>query len=199
MVPPVRLSSSARSPGADGSSFFFALLPDERAREAIARSSARFRQSHRLIGTPVGDAEVHLALCPAGRAENLFQTLESSLIAAGDSVDEKGFEVTLDTAVRLSMHDGQFPFVLCCDSASSEATLKLRKAIAAAQVALDLRVLGVSSYLPHVALLRGSSIDVIEQPIPPISWSVQGFSLMRSFFNYSRHEVVKRWALAPRF
>lgn len=121
------------------------------------------------------------------------------MIVADVGVQQKRFELIPDTAMRLSARDGQFPLVLFCDSASNEAALKLRKAIAAAQATLDLWVLGVSSYLAQVILLLGSGNETIEQPIPPISWSVRKFSLVRSFFGQSRYEVVKRSSLALRF
>jgi RNA 2',3'-cyclic 3'-phosphodiesterase len=98
--------------------------------------------------------------------------------------------------MRFSAKDGQFPFVLCADTATTESALQLRKAIAAAQSCVGLQVSGVSSFLPHVTLLKGNAVDAIEESITSIHWHVHEFVLIRSFFGQSRHEVIGRWPLA---
>ena len=181
----------------EGTHFFFALKPDDKATIEIARVGERFRKSHRLIGSSVDADEFHLTLVDMGRPERLRQSMESALIAAADSVSVKGFEVSLDSAVRLcAAKDGNFPFVLCADNASSAWAMKLRVAIAEAQRRFGLQVLGVSHYLPHVTLLRGNAIDTVEEPMPPIRWHAHEFVLIRSFFGQSRHEVIGHWPLA---
>jgi 2'-5' RNA ligase len=181
----------------EGTHFFFALKPDDKATIEIARVCERFRKSHRLIGSPVDAEEFHLTLADMGRPERLQQSLESALVAAAESVSAKSFEVSLDSAVRLSAaKDGNFPFVLCADNTSSAWTMKLRVAIAEAQRRFGLQVLGVSNYLPHVTLLRGNAIDTVAESMPPIRWNAHEFVLIRSFFGQSRHEVIGRWPLA---
>ncbi len=181
---------------ARGMHFFFALLPDEPAREEISRTGERFRKSHRLTGTPVDPRDLHLTLCDMGKPEWLEQSLESMLMAAAGKVRATAFPVTLDSAMRLSAaHDNQFPFVLGADNPTAAATLALRRSIAEAQQQLGLRVVGVSSYLPHVTLLRGSSIDAVQESMTPICWIAREFVLIRSFFGQSRHEVIGRWPL----
>jgi hypothetical protein len=53
----------------------------------------------------------------------------------------------------------------------------------------------VSSYLPHVTLLRGHAVDAVQESIVPIGWNAREFVLIRSFFGQSRHEVMGRWPL----
>lgn len=190
---------SSRTATGNGATFFYALVPDALARTRMLRTGERFQQTHRLIGTPVEDAALHLTLCPAGKPESVFQSLEGSLIAAGDAVAARRFDVSLDAAMRLSLRDDHFPFVLCCDAASSVTVLGLRRLIAAEQARLGLQVTGISSFMPHITLLRGSSIDAIEQPISPFGWTAATFVLLRSFFGQSRYEVVRSWPLATNF
>lgn len=179
-----------------GMHFFFALLPDASARIEIARTAERFRKSHRLIGTLVDPEDLHLTLCDMGKPEWLEQSLESLLIAAAEQVRVTSFPLALDSAMRLSAaHDNQYPFVLGTDNPSGAKALGLRRAIAEAQLQLGLRVAGVSSYLPHVTLLRGSSIDAVQESMAPIGWMAREFVLIRSFFGQSRHEVIGRWPL----
>ncbi|MEY2115568.1 MULTISPECIES: 2'-5' RNA ligase family protein [Rhodanobacter] len=118
---------------AAGINYFFALLPDEQTRRAIAGVGERFRKSHRVEGTPVGIDDLHLTLCPMGKPERLRRPLEESLLAAASDVRAQGFTVTLDAAMRFSARDGQFPFVLCADGLTTAAALELRKAIAVAR------------------------------------------------------------------
>ena len=180
----------------EGTHFFFALKPDDKATSEIARACERFRKSHRLIGSPVDSGEFHLTLVDMGRPERLRQPVESALVAAAESVSVESFEVSLDSAVRLSAaKDGNFPFVLCADNACSSWAMKLRVAIAEAQRRFGLQVLGVSNYLPHVTLLRGNAIDTVAESMPPIRWNAHEFVLIRSFFEQSRHEVIGRWPL----
>jgi 2'-5' RNA ligase len=178
-----------------GIGFFFALLPDDDARASIATISERFRKSHRVDGAAVDPADFHVALCPMGSPERPLLSVESSLLAAAETVKAVGFALTLDSAMRFSLHDSRFPFVLLVDSVAAAALLQLRQALAAAQRSVGLHVGGVSSYMPHVALLQGHAIDPIQEAIAPISWQVREFVLIRSFFGKSRHEVVQRWAL----
>lgn len=179
-----------------GINYFFALLPDEQTRRAIAGVGERFRKSHRVEGAPVGIDDLHLTLCPMGKPERLRRPLEESLLAAAGEVRAQGFTVTLDAAMRFSARDGQFPFVLCADGLTTAAALELRKAIAAAQSRVGLQVSGVSSFLPHVSLLHGHAVDAVEESVAAIQWQVSEFVLIRSFFGQSKYEVVGRWPLA---
>lgn len=180
---------------APGISYFFAVLPDDRARTEIAGVGERFCKSHRVSGSPVAIDSLHLSLCPMGKPERLRQPLESALLAAAAGVVAESFDATLDSAMRFSARDSQFPFVLCTDATTTAAALTLRKAIAAAQLGVGLQVRGVSSFLPHVTLLQGHAVDAIEESITPIHWPVHEFVLIRSFFGQSRYEVIGRWPL----
>jgi 2'-5' RNA ligase len=179
-----------------GIDYFFALQPDEPARSAIAEAAARFRKAQRVSGMPVPVESLHLMLCPMGRTELLRQPLEQALLAAGATVQSAGFAVVLETAMRRLARDGQFPFVLCADQPTTHSALTLRKAIAEAQRKVGLHVGGVPSFLPHVELQSGPTIDAIEESITPIRWHAREFLLLRSFFGQSRQEVIGRWALA---
>ncbi|HEY8683083.1 MAG TPA: 2'-5' RNA ligase family protein [Rhodanobacter sp.] len=192
---PNPISMHSRKP-AGGTHFFFALKPDEKARVEIANISERFRKTHRLIGSAVDSDDFHLTLVDMGRPERLQQSLEDALVAAAEEVCIKGFEIVLDSAMRLSAtKDGNFPFVLCADNTSTGLAMKLRRAIADAQHRHGLQVLGVSNYLPHVTVLRGGTIDAVQESMAPIRWNVHEFVLIRSFFGQSRHEVMGRWPL----
>jgi 2'-5' RNA ligase len=190
------ISTSSNPPElAAGINYFFALLPDGPTRAAIAGVGERFRKSHRISGSPVAIDSLHLTLCPMGRPERLRHPLEEALLAAAGEVRAQGFMAMLDSAMRFSARDGRFPFVLCADGATTEAALNLRKAIAAAQVRVGLQVSGVSSFLPHVAMLHGHAVDAIEESITAIRWHVSEFVLIRSFFGQSRYEVIGSWPL----
>ena len=179
-----------------GINYFFAVRPDEQARSAIAESGARFRKAQRVSGVAMPPDSLHLSLCPMGRAERLVQPLEQALLAAGEQVQATGFVAALDMAMRFAPRNGQFPFVLCADRATTQNALDLRKAIAEEQRKVGLQVGGVSSFHPHVELQFGPAIDAIEESIPPIQWHVREFVLFRSFFGQSRHEVIGCWPLA---
>jgi len=190
--------SSMSSPGnglAGGTNFFFAVLPDERARAEIVLAGERIRDLMHLRKVPVEADRLHLMLCPPGKLDKPRLPLESALLAAASEVHVREFEFALDSVMRLSARDGQYPLVMCADDACAASVLKLRKAIAEAQHRVGMLVPAVSIYLPHVVLLHGPAIDAIHESMPPISWTVREFVLIRSFFGQSRNEVVRRWAL----
>jgi 2'-5' RNA ligase len=180
---------------AAGINYFFALLPDDDARIAITAIGERFRKPHRAIGSTIGMDGLHLPLCPKGKPERMHQPLETALLDAAGAVRSPDFTVMLDSAMRFTARDGQFPLVLCADSSSTESALQLRQAIAAEQARTGLQVIGISSYLPHVVLLEGPAIEAIEESITPIQWKAREFVLIRSFFGQSRHQVIGRWPL----
>lgn len=181
---------------AAGINYFFAVLPDDEVLADITNIAERFRKSHRVNGISVAVESLHLGLCPMGKVERSRQPLETALLAAAAKVQARGFQITLDSAMRFTAQDGRFPFVLCADGESMRAALEVRKAIAAAQLEVGLRVAAVSSFMPHVTLQHAHLIDAIEESIPPIHWHVRDFVLIRTFFGHSRHEVVGRWPLA---
>lgn len=178
-----------------GIGFFFALLPDDAARASIAAISERFRKSHRVDGSAVDPQDFHVALCPMGSPDRPLLSIETSLVAAAAQVKATAFGLSLDSAMRFSLKDSLFPFVLCVDPNATTSLLQLRQSLATAQRHVGLPVGGVSSYMPHVTLLQGHAIDPIQEAIVPISWQVRDFVLIRSFFGQSRHEVVQRWPL----
>ncbi len=181
----------------DGVDMFFAVLPDEDARAEMIRTGERFVRSHRLSGSLVDIERLHLKLAPIGRPDRLREPPEGALLAAAEAVRARAFRITLDCAMRFSTprRDGRFPFVLCSDKPTTDTAFNLRRALADAQYGQGLLVPGVSSYLPHVTLLYGQGLEVVEQPIPPLSWLAREFVLIRRFFGQSRHEVMGRWPL----
>lgn len=193
---PIISTSSSHAERAAGINYFFAVMPDAPTRSDIAGVGERLRKTHRVSGTSVNVDNLHLTICPMGKPERLRQPLETALLAAAAEVCVKSFDAALDSVMRFSVRNDHFPLVLCADSATSAATLNLRKAIAAAQLGVGLQVSGVSSFLPHVTLLHGHAVDTIEESITPIHWRVSEFVLIRSFFGESRYEVVGRWPLA---
>jgi 2'-5' RNA ligase len=87
-------------------------LPDDDARTEIAAIGERFRKSLRGNGSLTGAGSLHLLLCPMGKPERVRQPLETALLEAAAAVRAVGFNFTLDTAVRFTGRDGQFPLVL---------------------------------------------------------------------------------------
>lgn len=183
---------------ADGVGYAFALLPDAAARDRLVATGERLRLTHRLGGTPIAAAMLHLELCPMGRPERLYQPPEQALLTAGAAVQASEFAITLDAAMRLRTHAVHYPLVLCADSATSAAMLALRKAIAAAQAGAGLQVAGVSGFSPYLALLQGDTYNVAEEPVTTVQWQAREFVLIRRFFGGLRHEVIGRWPLQPK-
>lgn len=182
---------------ADGVGYTFALLPDETARDTLIALGERLRMTHRLGGTPIAAAALHVELCPMGRPERLYQPPERALLAAAATVRAPEFRVTLDAAMRLRTHAVHYPLVLCADSATGAAMLALRKAIAAAQAGAGLPVAGVTGYSPYLALLQGDTFNTAEEPVSSVQWLARDFVLIRRYFGGLRHEVVGCWPLQP--
>lgn len=182
---------------APGIGYFFALLPDQTTRQELSLIAQRLCRAHRLDGVLTAPDEMHMELCPIGRLENPYQPMEPTLLAAGAAVRMHAFSLTLDSVMRLSPVDGRHPYVLTADGASAAAVLDLRLTIARAQVDAGLVLGGMTSFLPHLPLLRGSLADAAEGPSSDITWQVREFALIRRFFGQMRHEVAATWPLEP--
>lgn len=183
---------------ADGVGYAFFLLPDTATGEKLQAIGERLQKAHRIGGTPIPAASLHMPLCPMGRAERLYQTPEQALLTAGAAVQAQEFTITLDSAMRMRAHDAQFPLVLCTDAASTNAIQELRRAIAVAQAAVGLQVPGVTGFTPYLALLQGETHNAADEPVSAVQWLAREFVLVRRFFGGLRHEVIGRWALQPR-
>lgn len=180
---------------ADGVGYAFALLPDAGVREQFAVIGERLQRVHRVGGTRIDADALRMDVCPMGHVERLVHPPEQALLAAGAAVSLPEFSLTFDSAARLRTHVVQFPLVLKANAAGTAAALELRKAIAAAQAAVGLKVMAVAGFSAYVALMQGDTLNAAEELINPIDWTVREFVLIRRFFGGLRHEVIGRWPL----
>jgi len=164
---------------------FFALWPDDEVRAQLERWS---RELHALCGgraTPTENLHVTLAF---------LGSVEEARVA---EVERAAGEVTLRTVSLVLDQPGYWKHNRIAWAGASvvppelEALVsELRGALLKSQIRFDAK-----SFASHVTLLRDAREPKGMPALDPISWKVDGFSLVQSVTlpRGSRYEVLKSW------
>ena len=171
--------------------YFFALVPPPEEAAAIDALAHELRWLHGLRGWPIGPERYHVTLCGieryGGAAREEIATLEK--IAA--SIVARSFTVAFDhVAGHGKPGDRQAIFL---ETSQTFAILdKLQR-----NLRREMRVRGFrtpSKFGPHVTLLY-DECRFSKLMVPPVTFPVREFVLVRSVHGESRHEHIARWPL----
>lgn len=182
---PGRAASAAR-PGARR--VFFALWPDDTARNALAALAGVLNRE--CGGRIMRGPNIHLTLVFLGDvAADRLSTVAQ--IAASAAVSQ--FEFTIDT-LHYWRHN-RIAWAGTCEIPGALAALValLAEPLRAAGFRLDRR-----PYVPHVTLVRDARRAPPERMMDPIAWRAADFVLVESVRRENRvdYEVLRRWPLA---
>lgn len=168
---------------------FFALLPDATLRARIAEAAARIERAHPSGGRPLAPARYHLTLRFLGDFETLPPALIAAARAAGDAVRAQAFTLVLDRVG--SFADSRVRWL---GAAADDRLQALRQALDQALAAAGV-VLPTDAFAPHLTIVRAAGRPLMPVAIAPLSWSVDGFVLLRSRPGRP-YESLQRWRLA---
>jgi 2'-5' RNA ligase len=167
---------------------FFALWPNDAVRQALWRSSAPLREACR--GQPVAKRNLHLTLLFLGGVdERRLPDIEAA--AAGIRVP--GFSLVFDGWGRFDKASVAW---LGCRHPDPRA------AALAGGLAGAMEKLGFPPerrpFRPHLTVIRKCRDGSPAEPIDPVTWPVDEFTLVRSLTLPSGpvYEVIARWPLA---
>ena len=186
---------SAASPPPGRHRLFFALMPDEALREAMARIAADLEATQPGAGRRIRPERYHMTLRFLGGFDSLAAGLLDTFRAAAGTLPLEPFTFHLDRAG--SFRNRSIPWWLGCADVPPP--------LAALQGALE-RSLGASmlplapapAFVPHVTVVRDARRPLPSLAIGPLEWNATELVLVHSDaaagHAYAR---LGSWALKP--
>lgn len=173
--------------------FFGLMLPDAAARDAV-QVLAQSEAEEGLRGKAIRQDRLHVTLIHVGDYENALPASDvASLVQAGDSMIEPGFEVAFDRVSSFSGAPGRHPHVLL-GGRGVEALKAFRAELLKATVRHGVKPLSRQEFTPHVTLSYADQ-RLPERPVRPIAWRPSEFVLIHSEVGRSIYHVLGRWPL----
>ena len=171
---------------------FFAVFPDPATAAAIAQRADQLRAAHPLKGRPLAPERFHITLHHLGDHAGVRRDIVAMASEAAEAVATPAFEVTFDRAA--SFHNGgNNPFVLQGgDGLEALRVFQRDLGLAMARAGLGKHV--DRSFTPHVTMLYDQRL-VAEEPVAPVAWRVEGFTLIHSLLGRTEHVPLQRWSL----
>lgn len=171
--------------------YFFALVPPPEHAAALHAFAHGLRRSDGLRGWPIGPERYHLTLCGIERYGGAANEEIAALEKVGASMVSPGFTVAFDhVAGHGKSGDRQAIFL---ETSQTFAILdKLQRSLRREMRARGFRT--PSKFGPHVTLLY-DECSFSKLMVPPVSFPVREFVLVRSVHGESRHDHLARWPL----
>ena len=162
---------------------FFALWPDDAARDRLAMHAVRL--ATQLAGKPVPPEKIHLTLTFLGEVAE-----EDRAQGVAAAIRSATFEACFD---RVGTFRGA-KVAWAGSSRPAAAMIELQSALES-----SLRAAGFDleerPFRPHMTLVRRISRTLAPEPIEPIAWTAREFSLVRSDTSTGRYERMDDWKL----
>jgi len=171
---------------------FLATFPDPATAAAIRRRADDLRTTHGLIGRPLAPERFHVTLHHLGDHAGLRGDIVARATEAAEAVAAAPFEVTFDRATSFD-NGGNNPFVLL-GGRGLDALNAFQRDLGLALARAGLGRLAGKAFTPHVTLLYDRQ-RVAERAIEPITWRVDGFTLIHSLLGRTEHVPLGRWSL----
>jgi len=170
---------------------FLAARPSPDKAAAFSRFAEGLRQDCGLRGALIKTENLHVTLVEFVHTKELEQVILEKVLSAAKRIDLASFEVCFDRAMSFSSQGK--PLVLT-GSEGVAGFVVLQKALIAALHKEWLKIPPNRGYCPHMTLLYPGQ-EVAGFSIPPLSWTVSEFVLIRSLPGKSTHVILDRWPL----
>ncbi len=174
---------------------FFGIFPPSDVAERLDVLAPELRERSGLRGRAHAKGRFHITLHHLGDWAGLPNGVLTAAKQAALAVAFAPFEVTFDRAVSFEGRPGNHPFVLQGGDGVTELKA-MRQALSTALAMAGQGRVAASQFTPHITLLYADKRAPLEQPIPPISWTVTEFVLVHSHLGQTRHEHIASWTLA---
>ena len=171
---------------------FFALLPEV---AAATRMRELALQMPELCGVQARSRSIehlHLTLCFLGNHTGITPQQLAAADAAGRSLQEAAFELTLDLVESLGQGKGT-PLVLS-RQVPCAPLIRLHDTLTASVRRTGLFNLETRPFKPHVTLLYGKR-SIPAQAVAPISWTISEVLLIQSWIGRAHHDLLGRYPL----
>lgn len=171
---------------------FFAIFPDPATAAGIAQRADQLRAAHALRGRPLAPERFHITLHHLGDHAGVRRDIVTMASEAAETVASPSFEVTFDRAA--SFHNGGNNPLVLLGGEGLEALKAFQRDLGLAMARVGLGRLVDKSFTPHVTMLYDARL-VAEEPVAPVTWKVDGFTLVHSLLGRTEHVPLQRWAL----
>jgi RNA 2',3'-cyclic 3'-phosphodiesterase len=172
---------------------FFALWPDDSARDGIEAAAGELRRTHAPRGRWIGRHRYHLTLQFLGDAPMLREDVANAAMRAAESVRAHAFDLVLDVAG--SFRNRSIPWWVGCDR-TPPALQQLFDTLGAALLRNGVRIESGKGLVPHVTVLRDAETALPTTLIAPVRWPVREFVLVHSVLGRkSAYHLLGRWPL----
>ncbi|CAN7234336.1 hypothetical protein LJR090_001036 [Bosea sp. LjRoot90] len=174
--------------------YFFALVPPPEDAAAIDAFAHDLRSSHDLRGWPIGPERYHVTLCGIERYGGVASEEIAALEKVGASMVASGFTVAFD---RVAGHGkpGDRQAIFLETSLTFPILDRLQGRLRREMRARGFRT--PSKFGPHLTLLY-DECPFSRPMVPPVSFPVREFVLVRSVHGASCHDHLARWPLGDR-
>jgi RNA 2',3'-cyclic 3'-phosphodiesterase len=174
---------------------FFAVMPDDRARDGISRAAGMVRQQHSDIRPRswIGVERYHATLNFLGDFSAFPEDIVRKAKAAGENLKAASFSWTLDYVA--SFRGDEPPCVLRSTIVPKSFTT-LWQALNAELVYAGLQRYVDRQFTPHVTLAYGRSELPGDTPITPITWRVERVVLIDNVVGKGGYQILGSWPLS---
>jgi 2'-5' RNA ligase len=165
------------------SRLFFALWPDDKTRQALARLNRH------IPAKPIDPHNLHVTLVFLGQVDTETESLIKQLAA---DITTPPFELTFDCLSYWSR-----PKILCltCQQDVPDEAMVLTSTLTKAAVDCGLKI-DTRTYTPHITLARHARY-LPDVKIEPMVWRAEAFCLVKSCSEPAgvNYKVIQQWAL----
>jgi 2'-5' RNA ligase len=169
---------------------FFAVVPRVDKAARIYRLAKVVKRAHQFAGDLIRADRLHITLFLLDDGRGSHERIVRIACETARAVCMPSFEVSFDRIASFRGQPGRHPFVLLGGDGLNRLR-QLRQGLGAQLARNGLRHLAKPDFNPHVTLLYAER-QVEEQPIEPISWTVDAFVLIHSL---NGHTHLARWPL----
>jgi 2'-5' RNA ligase len=187
-TPAPRVVPSRKPVSQPAHTWFFALRPSQEDALRLQTYAERFLLSHGVSGKRIGAERLHITLDLVGH--DVEPAIENVATRVGERVQCKAFDVLFDAAMTFSAPSA--PLVLL-GGQGLDAVRALRTELACALA--DTGFAPPHSFEPHMTLCYDPRHRLARTPIAPLGFRATEFVLVKSHIGFSRHEVLRTWAL----
>jgi RNA 2',3'-cyclic 3'-phosphodiesterase len=186
----------APSPDDCPSRLMFAVLPT-RPERLVTILEADLARGRADISTPIRAPDLlHMTLAVACVVSGPSEALLRALIAVGDRVRMRSFQIEWDRAEMFGVPGQDRAFKLLAGCGVAQATA-LQRCLRATMTEANWPPIDTMQP-PHVTLLYEQDRRVRE-PIAPVTWNVRAFTLVESLVGRTEYVRHKSWPLLPAF
>jgi 2'-5' RNA ligase len=173
---------------------FFALMPDEPVRAALARAAEALRAAQPgLRARWVAPARYHATMHFLGDHPMLRDDIVRAAEKAGDALRPEAFDWTLDCVATFR---GREPPCVLRSSTEPEPLRRLWQDLREALIRAGLGSHVSRTFTPHVTLGYSRGDMLPETPAGPVAWRVDRLALVHNAVGQGNYRLLRTWPLA---